>query len=162
MDLSNGFEAYRVERRRAGSDEMQEALRKSRKIVRDVAPLNFESHTTNYRVLETLITWKRNQLRAGGVPDCFRPAWVVPMLERLLHTRSESFQCLLSALYVGEELLAINYGLRCGPVMHGWMTAFNPKYRKFSPGLILLTRLAQEAESLGINRYRHGAGQRIV
>lgn len=159
MDLSNGFESYRVERRKAGSDELQEALRKSRKIERDVAPLTFETHTTNYRVLESLIAWKRDQLRKGGRPDCFRPAWVVPMLERLLHTRGESFQSMLSALYVGDALLAVNYGLRWGSVMHGWITAFNPEYRKFSPGLILLARLAQSAESLGIRRIDMGRGK---
>ena len=158
MDLSNGFEAYRVERRKAGSDELQEALRKSRKIDRDVAPLTFEPHTTNYRVLETLISWKRDQLRSTRRPDCFRPAWVVPMLERLLYTHGGNFHSMLSALYVGDELLAINYGLRCGSVMHGWITAFNPAYRKFSPGLILLTRLAQSAESLGICRIDMGRG----
>lgn len=158
MDLSNGFEAYRIERRKTGSNELQEALRKSRKIERDVAPLRFEMSSTNYCVLETLVTWKQAQLRARRVPDCFRASWVTPALERLLHTHGENYQSMLAALYVGDDLLAVNFGLRSGPVLHGWITAFNAKYHKFSPGLILLTRLAQIAESHGITRIDMGRG----
>lgn len=158
MDLANGFEAFRLARRKAGSDELQETLRKSRKIGRDVAPLKFEVQTTNYPVLQTLIRWKQEQLRHRRVADCFRPAWVVPMLERMLYTRGEDFHSMLSALYVGDELLATTFGLRSGTVLHGWITGFNPKFRKFSPGLILLTKLAQEAESLGITRIDMGRG----
>ncbi|MDA1016274.1 MAG: GNAT family N-acetyltransferase [Planctomycetota bacterium] len=158
MDLSDGFEPYRKGCRQRGGKEMAEVLRKTRKLDREVAHVRFEPESTNCRVLDTLIDWKQQQLRRQRRADCFRPAWIRPLLNRLLHTHGEAFRPMLSAMYVGDELAAINFGLRNGPVLHGWITAFNPKYQKFSPGLMLMVKLAQAAESLGISRIDMGRG----
>jgi CelD/BcsL family acetyltransferase involved in cellulose biosynthesis len=158
MDLSQGFEAYRKACRNTGGKEMAEVFRKSRKLARDIAPVRFELDTTNWCVLDTLVDWKRQQLRRQRLADCFRPRWVRPLLNRILHTRGETFRPMLSAMYVGDELGAINFGLRSGPILHGWITAFNPKFRKFSPGLMLIVKLAESAESSGISRIDMGRG----
>lgn len=158
MDLSRGFEAYRLERREAGSDELAEALRKARKLEREVAPLVLETDSLNYRVFDQLIAWKREQLAQTRQLDCFRPAWVVPMLARVLHTRGENFRGLMSVLYAGEEIAAVTLGLRSATVLHGWVTVYNRKFSKYSPGLILMAKLAQAAESLGIQRIDMGPG----
>ncbi|MBC8355942.1 MAG: GNAT family N-acetyltransferase [Planctomycetes bacterium] len=158
MDLAGGFEAYRESCRQHGGKEIAEVLRKARKLDREVARVRFEPETTNCYVLDTLIDWKKRQLRRQHRSDCFRAAWVRPLLNRLLHTYGETFRPMLSAMYVGDELGAINFGLRNGPVLHGWITAFNPKFRKFSPGLMLMLKLAQAAESLGITRIDMGRG----
>ncbi|MEO8493991.1 MAG: GNAT family N-acetyltransferase [Planctomycetota bacterium] len=158
MDLSQGFEGYRETCRETGGKEMAEVLRKARKLDRETGPVRLDLETTNSGVFDTLIGWKRQQLRSRRVADCFRPAWVLPLLNRILHTRGETFSSMLSALYVGDELAAINFGLRSGPVLHGWVTAYNPQFRKFSPGLMLIVKLAQAAESAGITRIDMGRG----
>ena len=158
LDLSSGFEAYRLERRSAGSDELRETLRKSRKIERDVAPLRFEAYSQDLSALDTLIRWKRDQLQALKRNDCFSESWVVPMLERVAMYRGQQFSGMLSTLHAGETLLAVNLGMRSDRVLHGWVTAFNREYRKFSPGLLLIVKLAQAAESLGIRRIDMGRG----
>lgn len=158
MDLTQGFESYRETCRQSGGKEMAEVLRKARKLDREVAPVQLEPESTNFHVLDTLIDWKRQQLRRQRRADCFRPAWVLPMLNRILYTYGESFRPMLSVLHVGDELGAINLGLRGGPILHGWITAFNPKFRKFSPGLMLIVKLAEAAESLGISRIDMGRG----
>src|SRR5262249_36336810 len=58
LDLSRGFAAYVEERRRAGCDQITQASRKKRKLEREVGRLHFNLHTTDYRVLETLVQWK--------------------------------------------------------------------------------------------------------
>ncbi len=158
MDLSRGFEAYRETCRHSGGREMAEVFRKSRKLEREVGPLRFEPETTNFCVLDTLIGWKREQLRRQRQLDCFRPSWVMPMLNRVLHTRGESFRPMLTAMYAGDELAAINFGLRSGGVLHGWITAYNPVLRKYSPGLTLIVKLAEAAASLGVSRIDMGRG----
>ncbi|HUG69108.1 MAG TPA: GNAT family N-acetyltransferase [Pirellulaceae bacterium] len=158
MDLSQGFEAFRETCRHAGGKEMAEILRKSRKLEREVAPVRFELESTNSRLLDTLVGWKREQLCRQRRTDCFRPSWVLPMLHRMLHTIDGTCRPMLSAMYVGDELAAINFGLRGAAVLHGWITAFNLKFRKFSPGLMLIVKLAETAESLGISRIDMGRG----
>jgi len=158
LDLSAGFEAYRAERRKAGSDELREVLRKSRKIEREVAPLRFEPCSQDKKALDVLVRWKREQLQSLGLQDCFSEHWVLPMLERVALYRGERFSGMLSTLYVGDELLAVTLGMRSERVLHGWVTAFNRHYRKFSPGLMLIVKLAHAAESLGIHRIDMGRG----
>lgn len=156
MDLSHGFEAYRATCRQNGGKEMGEVMRKARKLEREIAPVRFECESTNSRVLDTLVEWKREQLRQQRSVDCFRPSWVVPMLNRVLHTFGDAFRPMLSAMYVGDELAAINFGLRSEAVLHGWITAFNPKFRKYSPGLMLIVKLAEAAATQGITRIDMG------
>ena len=159
MDVSEGFEAYRAAcRSRGGGKAISEVLRKARKLDREVAPIRFEAESTNSYVLDTLIDWKRQQLQRRRRVDCFRHSWVRPLLNRVLHTHGGNFRPMLSAMYVGDELGAINFGLRSGPVLHGWITAFNPKFQKFSPGLILVVKLAESAQALGIARIDMGRG----
>jgi CelD/BcsL family acetyltransferase involved in cellulose biosynthesis len=158
IDLSEGFDVYRDECRKRAGKEMSELLRKSRKLNREVATASFEPETTNSQILDRLIEWKQQQLQRQRLTNGFRPAWVLPMLNRMLYTRGERFQSMLSTLYVGEEPAAINFGLRSGEVLHGWITAFNPKFRKFSPGLMLIIKLAEVAETFGITRLDMGRG----
>ncbi len=158
MDLSQGFDAFRDSCRNRGGKEMAEVLRKERKLEREVAPIRMEIESTNCHVFDTLIDWKRQQLGRQKRSDCFRPEWVLPFLNRILHTHGETLRPVLSAMYVGEKLAAINFGLRNGPVLHGWITAFNPEFHKFSPGLMLIVKLARQAEELGIERIDMGRG----
>lgn len=158
MDLSRGFEAYRVERRRNRSDELQEALRKSRKIEREIGTVEFTAEASDDEALETLICWKRAQLKARGLSDCFSPPWAIPLLQQVVRTRGERFSGMFITMHVGGELAAASVATRFGPVLHGCVTAFNRKFYKYSPGLIMIARLAQECETLGIERIEMGAG----
>ena len=49
-------------------------------------------------------------------------------------------------------------GVRSQTVLRGWVTAYDTTYGKYSPGLILITQLAQAAESIGIQRIDMGKG----
>ena len=158
IDLSNGFEEYRAARRRAGSDEIQESLRKTRKIQRDIAPLHFEPRSTDPAVFRTLIAWKRAQLESQKLGDSFAGVWVLPLLEGIVNTRSDAFTGVMSVLRVGGEILAINLGMRSRGVFHGWVTTYNRHFAKYSPGLMMMTQLAQSAEENRIRRIEMGCG----
>lgn len=158
IDLSQGFEAYRTARRKAGSQEIQESLRKARKIQRDVAPLHFELRSTEPEVFLTLIAWKREQLKSRRLGDSFADPWILPLLERIVHTKTDDFMGMMSVLRVGDELLAINLGMKSRGVFHGWVTTYNGRYAKYSPGLMMVTQLAQAAEENGIDRIEMGCG----
>lgn len=158
IDLSEGFEAYRVSRRKAGSDELHEALRKVRKIQRDVAPLHFEPRSTDPAVFRTLIAWKRAQLKARNLGDSFAGPWVLPLLERIVNSQTDDFTGMMSVLRVGDEILAINLGMRSRNVLHGWVTTYNRDFAKYSPGMMMVVQLAQYAERQGVRRIEMGGG----
>jgi CelD/BcsL family acetyltransferase involved in cellulose biosynthesis len=54
--------------------------------------------------------------------------------------------------------VAVHLGLRSGPVCHSWFPAYDPRFAAYSPGLILLLRLAESAPQAGITTIDLGSG----
>jgi len=158
MDLSEGFEAYQNERKQAGSSVISESRRKSRKISREVGELRFEMHTTENDVFAALIDWKRQQLHQQNYLDVFEFDWVVELMQRLRVTDQEGCRGILSALYAGDQLVAVQLGLRNEHVFSGAIPTFNAEMAKYSPGLLLHMELAKQAAELGIRRVDLGRG----
>lgn len=159
MDLSGGFEAYAEERRQAGSDIVPTTLRKWRKLDREVGSVRLETHTTDPRCFDTLLAWKSAQYLRTGLTDVFGVGWTVRLLRDLLGYTGEPFAGMFSALYAGERLVAVHYGMRSGRVLHSWFPAYDQSLGKYSPGLVLLLLLAQAAEGVGIRRIDLGKGE---
>ena len=159
MDLSNGFEAYREERRAAKSDELASALRKTRKIQREVGELQFEFNNPCRDSLDTLLQWKAQQLRARKLVNHLDQDWIGDLFHLLLdRQQGEAAQGILSTLHVKNDLIAASIGVRSRTVLQGWVTAFNRDYSKYSPGSLLIVQIAQQAESLGIESVDLGRG----
>ncbi len=159
MDLSQGYAAWREQVRKSGST-LSQVERKARKIEREVGPLRFEYHSASAQALASLIDWKTGQHERTGVLPIFRTTnWVADLLELLRSTGSDDFSAPLSALYAGDTLLAVHLGLQSRSALHIWFPAYDPGYEKYSPGLILLLKLAEEAAASGIQRIDFGRGE---
>jgi CelD/BcsL family acetyltransferase involved in cellulose biosynthesis len=158
MDLSRGYASYVEERRAAGSKQIRSLGTLRRKFEREVAPLRFEMRTTDAATLTTLLRWKSEQCRASGGVDVFGARWTNELVERLMHTESEDFAGVLSALYAGEELVAAHFGMRSRTVWHYWFPSYNEQFSKYSPGLLLLLEMAEASETLGIRSIDLGKG----
>lgn len=158
IDLSLGFEAYRRERQSSRSDQLQQVLRKGRKLGREQGRVRFEPHTTSLAVLGQLIDWKMEQYRQLKVINYLGPAWSTGALEEMLTHRGEHFSAMMSVLWVDKRPAAIHLGLRAGAVLHSWFPVYDRNFAKYSPGLILLMEIAQAAESLGVKRIDLGKG----
>jgi CelD/BcsL family acetyltransferase involved in cellulose biosynthesis len=159
MDVAAGFDAYQAERYQKGSREFREIPRKMRKVEREVGPIRFELHTDNRDVFATLLRWKTEQYRRTRVTDVFAYSWAVRLLERVLLEKDEAFSGILSALYFGDRLAAIELMLRSRDVLHGWFPAYDPELGKYSPGVILSYELARTMPGRGLRRYHMGKGE---
>jgi CelD/BcsL family acetyltransferase involved in cellulose biosynthesis len=160
MDLSAGYEAYLAERNRAGTDAIRQIQRKARKVEREIGPLRFEFHTNDPQVFATLLEWKSAQYRRTRAPNIFAYGWTVKLLERILSTSGEAFAGVLSALYIGDRLVAVHLGMRSYGVLHSWFPAYDVSLAKFSPGLLLLLEIARAGAALGIRRLDLGRGEK--
>ena len=109
-------------------------------------------------VLRTLMAWKSEQYRRTSHVDRFEEPWFAALLEALHATRGGHVSGLLSVLYAGDEPVAAQFGLRTGNLLVGWFTAHNPRFRKYSPGLIHLKQLAKELSATGIQAIDMGGG----
>ncbi len=158
MDLSEGFEGYQFSRRQSGSSTISQAMRKSRKIEREVGPLRFEMHTTETAAFAALLTWKQEQLNRLQYLDVFQFNWVVELLKLIWCTETKGMAGMLSALYAGERLIAVHLGVRRNDMLSSWFPTYDPAYSKYSPGLILHIELAKKAAEMGIKRIDLGRG----
>ena len=152
IDLRGGFDAYRGNRQAAGSSVIRQAQRKGRKLDREIGPIRFCAHTTDPKVWAALVNWKRLQLGRQGYADLFRFDWVNALLEELRTVEGSEFSPLMSALYAGDQLLAVHLALRSHHVLSSWIPTHDDQFSKYSPGLVLHVELAKWAAENGIER----------
>jgi CelD/BcsL family acetyltransferase involved in cellulose biosynthesis len=158
MDLSNGFEAYVAERAASGTEGVRQTFRKLRKLEREVGPVRLLPHTTDPVVFDKLLDWKIQQYLATGFTNVLSFPWVRSVLSRIAHESHPHFEGMLSALYAGDHLVAVHFGMRSDKVLHAWFPAHDREWGKYSPGNILTVLLARECEALGVSRLDFGKG----
>jgi CelD/BcsL family acetyltransferase involved in cellulose biosynthesis len=162
MDLSTGFESYLVQVRLNSSRFLRELAYKRRRLARDVGELRFVYHSDDRPMLRTVIGWKSAQYRRTGRPDCFARPWIVQLVEDLFSIRSEDFSGVLSMLYAGREPVAGHFGLHANGELAGWFPAFDPRFAKYSPGLLHHLHLAEAAAGACVARINMGKGSKTA
>jgi len=158
IDLSNGYDAWLAERRQEKSETVTQALRKSRKIEREIGPIRCEFHVPERELLTLLMTWKSQQYANSKLTDVFSFPWTVALLERILTQQDSHFSGALSAMYAGDKLLALHFGMVSGGVLHSWFPAYDRDFARYSPGLVMFLELAKTAAAAGIRRIDLGKG----
>jgi CelD/BcsL family acetyltransferase involved in cellulose biosynthesis len=158
MDLSAGYEAYTAGRRAAGSKQILKTEGLARKWERETGPIRFTAHVADAAVLEQCIEWKRSHYAEMKVNDVFGVEWTKALLREVLRRQSAGFAGMLSTLHVGDALVAVHMGMRSRTVWHYWFPTYDRDMGKFSPGIILLLRMAQAAPDLGLTTIDLGKG----
>jgi CelD/BcsL family acetyltransferase involved in cellulose biosynthesis len=170
IDLSNGFAAYVAEmRERAHDSEVNlsgrphQIIKRAKRVEKKYGPLHFTMHDSSAEALAKLIKWKRQQYHDNGTVirllDCFSYSWTVGLLRQIQTTCLSNFSGVLSTLRIGDELVAAHIGMRSHDVLHWWFPAYDKRYAKISPGLILLLELCRQAEGSGVRKIELGAGE---
>jgi CelD/BcsL family acetyltransferase involved in cellulose biosynthesis len=158
IDLAEGFEAYVVRRKQAGSDTFTRCGQKLRKLAREVGPVTFSYDDEDCEAFESLQRWKSEQYKRTALTDVFAFPWTLDLLQRLREHRGIEFSAPLSVLRAGDKVAAVTLSLRSRGVLHSWFTAYNPELHTYSPGLLFYVRLAEEAKALGIRKIDLGRG----
>lgn len=161
LNLSEGFDGYAARLERTGSKVIPRLREKRRRIEREVGQLRLEAQSGDPKVLRTLLEWKSQQLRETGNVDRFALRWNTALLERVHTCATPGFQGMLSALYAGDQIAAVAMCLRSYDVCYWWFPTYNRKLSKFSPGLLLLLKLAESSASLGLRVIDLGKGEAL-
>ena len=158
LDLSQGFDAYAQQRQAAGSQELRQINRKLRKCEREQGPVSFELDCRDAPVLDLLMRWKSAQFRQNGLADIFAFPWTGELLKSILGSPGDHFSALLSVVKIGERPISILYSLRAAGVAHAWIFAYDRELGQYSPGSILLLKMAENAQQNGIAKIDLGKG----
>ena len=158
LDLSQGYEAYVAERKASGSGEIKEIGRKLRKCEREQGAVTFEMASGDEEVLDLLMQWKSTQLEQNGLTDIFAFPWTKALLKGIHRNGDETFGGLLTVLRLNGKPISILFSLRAAAVVHGWIFAYDRELAPYSPGSILLLKMAEAAQQHGIGKIDLGKG----
>lgn len=158
IDLSRGFGAYYAAIRARKTRFCRELERKARKIDREVGALHVECGSRDLGALRTLMAWKSEQYRRTAHVDRFEQPWLAGLLERLLACQTPDLTGLLSVMSADGQVIAVQFGLRSGDLLVGWFTGYDPRHARYSPGLIHLLRMAENAAVAGVDTIHMGKG----
>lgn len=159
IDLSGGYENYAKARREDGSEQIKKAGNLRRKLEREIGPLEFAAHKFDEPTFQLLLKWKSQQYLSSGTTDVFSYEWTVALLRRLLEIQTPQFAGMLSVLTVKGQVIAAHLGMRSQSTWHYWFPSYDHEFSKFSPGLLLLLKMAEAAPAMGINRIDLGKGE---
>ena len=95
-----------------------------------------------------------------GVTDVFSFPWTVDLLKLIVRQHDPVFGGLLSALYAGDNLVALHLGMRAHKVLHCWFPVYDINMAKYSPGVLLFFEIMRQAQAHGIERIDLGRTDR--
>jgi CelD/BcsL family acetyltransferase involved in cellulose biosynthesis len=133
--------------------------RKTKKMIRDLGPLRLEIDCRDKAVLEALIGLKRDQYQRTYIFDILGVPWAQTMLSRLWEDHTAPCRGVLSALYAGDSLVAIHYGIMENGILHYWFPTYDRRYHQYSPGTAIFLEIANQASSIGIQKIDLGYGE---
>jgi len=155
IDLSSGFERYIAER-----PSLERQLRRSqRQLEREIGELAFDFDVRDEDCLRLLMGWKSAQYRRTGRFDRFANRSIVRVVEYLMETRASGCSGTMSVLYAAGQPVAAHFGLRSNSVLCSWFPAFDVKFARYRPGLLLFRRLASASAAHGLQHIDLGKGQ---
>ncbi len=169
VDLTSGFGRYAHELKARSPRLRSDLGRKTRKLEREAGPLRFDIDVRDAGDLRTLMSWKSGQYRRTGRADRFDQPWIVDVVDALFASRpadrgpgedgwDSGFRGVLSMLYAGDKPIAGHFGLVHDGVLSEWFPAYDASYSKYSPGLIQLIRMSEDAAGLGVRLIDLGKG----
>jgi CelD/BcsL family acetyltransferase involved in cellulose biosynthesis len=132
--------------------------RKRRRLEREVGPVEVQLQTVDPATLEFCLKWKSEHYRRIGAPDLFAMPWARSLVETIASHDKPEFAGMLSVLRAGGQPIAAHFGMRSGNVWHYWFPTYDPRFQRYSPGILLLLEMMAEAPKLGINMIDFGRG----
>ncbi len=75
-----------------------------------------------------------------------------------MDTQTADFAGVCSVLRAGGRILAAHAGMRSRHVLHWWFPSYDVQFHKYSPGMVLLFRMAAAATGAGISTIDLGKG----
>jgi len=158
VDVAAGYETYAAERRAVGITALKDLDKKRRKAEREAGPALFTAHSDTHADLARLLDWKRERYKATGQIDIFASAWPRRLIDDLFTARNAPLSAGLFTLHIGGELAAAHFHLFGSSTIHAWMIAHDPRFERYSPGLLLFQDILRWMDAAPFSRLDLGYG----
>lgn len=159
--FENGFQGWCEQRAASGSKTVARARKRLAKLARDHdGDVGVEAFSTDAGAFETLLRWKREQMRRTGVKDIFRRAWIDGVVRDCFSAPAGNpdFGAAMFVLRVKGQPAAVLFCLRARKALHAWFVAHDEALSAHSPGLILFVEAIRAAAAAGYTEMDLGPG----
>ncbi|QDV05193.1 hypothetical protein Poly30_06890 [Planctomycetes bacterium Poly30] len=159
-----GVEGLRSGGLLGSTSQLKQALRKERKLAKEIGPLRFEYDHQDREILAQLLAWKADQRLRSGSYNILQEGWAADTVQSLhdVVDREDPAQLdgrgRMSVLWAGDHVVAAHFGLADERRMHWWIPTYAPLFAAHSPGLSLLLHLIRECHARGIEVLELGHG----
>lgn len=153
ISVKPNVDAYRERIRAANPKRYKNFGRLRNKLEREVGPLRLTPGDTDPIAFEQLLAWKRGQYAGAGLHDVLRPEWARRLMRTAFAERTGELRGLMTTLRAGDRLVAGHFGVACRGVFHGWISSIDPEVCACGPGLVLMLRLPEAIDAMGIDVY---------
>ena len=150
IDLSEGFDAYKLKMKREKRFQVLQAERRRRQMERELGAVTFSAHEPDLELLDRLLVIKREQWTRSGWPNRFEAKWERALMTGLVQANEPDFGGLFTVLRIAGQPAALHLGLRSRTVWHYWTTAYEVAFGRYSPGLVMLVEMIKAAPLLGL------------
>lgn len=158
MTLADGAETWRAARDGSYRRHLKSHRRRIRKAEEEHGARRFEFKNQDADVFNTLIKWKREKFAETGKYDVLSVDWTLEVLKRLRAGDAPDLDGDMHALYFGDRLAAVDFGLSDGDTFHSWIVAYDSDLHTLAPGIQLLEGLIDATSELGYSRIDLGSG----
>ncbi|WP_300393050.1 GNAT family N-acetyltransferase [Henriciella sp.] len=148
VDTSNPQDLIE-EQRSKHSKRFKNFRRLRNQLEREAGTLRFDWGAPDTATLATLLEYKRAQFRQTGLVDLTSATQSRQMLDAV----ALSPYAFHTALWLGDTLISGHFGIRVATSFHPWIAAFNPAFRHFSPGNLLLMSVLETMQDMGLETY---------
>jgi len=158
LDLSNGPQTYFETQQKQHHKYFKKMRQRARAVQRDHNHVEFVADVKDLELFELLLKWKHEQYTRTGKLDVLDIPWVHGLLNRVHASTDPGFRAVLFGYRMDGEWAAAELGLLAGPVYHSWIAAYDARYSRCSPGLLLLHGVIDQATEMGITQIDLGRG----
>lgn len=158
--LPDGYDVWYAERRGAFGKYFKDKERARRSLETELGPIRTEVGLRDRAQLDHLIGLKREQYRRTGRHDVFACGWTRDLLHALMTPAQAGedprFGVSLGVLWAGDRLAAIEASLHGGDEYHFWFPAYDPRWARCSPGILLSMDTMRLASADGWRVFDYG------
>ncbi|MEM1105269.1 MAG: GNAT family N-acetyltransferase [Pseudomonadota bacterium] len=156
-----GLPADLEDRARAYPKRFKNFRRLERKMERHFGPATLEWGRPERRDVDQLLAWKRRQFRRDGLVDLTSARHSRIVLEAAASAAPDdpaAFGGYLVKLSCQGRMVAGHFGVREAGRFHPWISAFDPHFSAFAPGMVLLKRVLSAMNDMALDAYELGDG----
>lgn len=159
--FADGFDAWTAQRLATGSKTIAKTRKKFNKMSRDLGgEVTFEAFSHDAAAFETLLAWKREQMKRTGVRDLFEHAWIDGIVRDSFAAPADDphFGGAMFVLRVKGQPAAVLFCLRAEKALHAWYVAHDNQWAAYSPGLVVFIEAIRAAAAAGYTEMDLGPG----